>query len=180
MKIKRIFQYNFFKKISTLLYVVSFFTWSCNISKHVPEGDFLIKNVEINFGKNSLDSIHKTLDKELVYDLIKQKPNRKVFSKLRLYLSLYNFSNQKRINSRVIVKQRKVDLINSKIEYKNNKRLSKDSSFKIKVLKERALTFGEKIQRAGESPVILNQILTNATKTQISNYLYRFKKRREI
>ena len=54
----------------------------------------------------------------------------------------------------------------------NNKRLDEDSSFKIKPLKERTLTFGEKIQRAGEAPVIHNQILTNATVNQLSNYLF--------
>lgn len=145
---------------------------SCKISKHVPDNDFLIKNVEINLNSQSTDSIIDFIDPDEMYVLIKQKPNRKLLSKFRFYLRLFNLSNQQRINKRILVKQQKNNLVNNKIELKNKRKLARDSSSKTKSFKQRSLTFGEKIQRAGESPVILNELLSKRSITQLGNFLF--------
>ncbi len=170
MKIKRIHQYNY-KAFTLILGLLTFFC-SCNISKHVPKENFLIKNCEININYNDSSSLVGELDKELLYDLIKQKPNRKLLSKFRIYLRLYNLSNQYKIDKKILIKEDKIRSINSNIEIENSNKLKKDSSFKVKPPRERTLTFGEKIQRAGEAPVVFNKLLTEKSKIQINNYLF--------
>ena len=171
MKIKRIYQYNYYRAFILILGLCTF-SWSCNISKHVPKDNFLIKNSEIKINYNDSSSTEAFLDYELLNDLIKQKPNRKLLSKFRIYLRLYNLSNQDRIEKKILIKEDKINFINSKIEIKNSNKLKKDSAFKIKPLRERVLTFGEKIQRAGEAPVVFDKLLTEKSKIQIKNYLF--------
>ena len=171
MNIKRIYQYNYYRAFILILGLCAF-SWSCNISKHVPKDKFLIKNSEIKINYNDSSSTEAFLDYELLNDLIKQKPNRKLLSKFRIYLRLYNLSNQDRIEKKILIKEDKINFINSKIEIKNSNKLKKDSAFKIKPLRERVLTFGEKIQRAGEAPVVFDKLLTEKSKIQIKNYLF--------
>ncbi len=164
MMYKRKFE---FIKIQNLMMILTliYFNFSCSISKHVPENKYLIKDVEIEINNSSSDL---TLDTKDFYEIIKQKPNRKILSKFRFYLRIYNLSNQDRIDKRSAIKQNKIDLYNLK---KQNK-YTKDSILKSKEVKERPLTFGEKIQRAGEAPVVLENYLTQRTTTQLKNFLF--------
>ena len=110
--------------------------------------------------------------KEDLYNLLVQKPNRKLFSNYRFYLSLYNLSNQDRIDKKVIEKQAKIDKVNEKINLKNEFLLSLDSSAKIKNFKERKLVFGERLQLKGEAPVIFSSFKTVRSKDQFSKFLF--------
>jgi hypothetical protein len=101
-----------------------------------------------------------------------QKPNRKVFSNYRFYLRLYNLSNQQRIDQKIIKKQTKTDKVNHKIKQQNRNSLILDSNCITKPLKVRKLVFGERIQNAGEAPVIYSALKLNRTKEQLKKHLF--------
>lgn len=156
----------------TILWLTAFcFFESCNIAKHVPENELLIKKIDVSFINDSLQSENNIYEQDLI-DLVKQPPNRKIFSKFRFHLRLYNLSNQDRIDKAIIKRQIKVEKINKKITLQNDKTLKDDSSKNIKSFKVRSLTTGEKIQQVGEAPVILNGLMTNTTLVQFQKYLF--------
>ena len=154
-----------------LWFTVFCFFESCNIAKHVPEDEFLIKKIDVSFINDSVQGYNNIYEQDLI-DLIKQSPNRKIFSKFRFHLRLYNLSNQERIDKFILNRQGKIEKINKKIAIQNDKKTREDSTKKIKPLKVRSLTIGEKIQKVGEAPVILNGLMTNSTLVQFQKYLF--------
>ena len=88
-----------------------------------------------------------------------------------------NLSNSKRIEKKIIKKEEKALKKNQKIIAKNEKRILTDSTAKKVPLKERKLTTGEKIQRAGEAPSLYSELMGERTKIQlqivVSVYLIR-------
>ena len=168
MNIVRITKYKFLENF-IFSYLFIFIFGSCSITKHVPEDEFLLRKVKIEF-LNSNNS--NTISKEELYDLLLQKPNRKVFSNFRFYLRLYNLSNQQRIDQKIVKKQIKIDKVNLKIKQQNRSSLILDSNYIQKPLKERKLAFGERIQNTGEAPVIYSALKLNRTKEQLKKYLF--------
>ena len=168
MNIVRITKYKFLENF-IFSYLFIFIFSSCSITKHVPEDEFLLRKVKIEF-LNSNNS--NTISKEELYDLLLQKPNRKVFSNFRFYLRLYNLSNQQRIDQKIVKKQIKIDKVNLKIKQLNRSSLILDSNYIQKPLKERKLAFGERIQNTGEAPVIYSALKLNRTKEQLKKYLF--------
>jgi outer membrane protein assembly factor BamA len=168
MNIVRITKYKFLENF-IFSYLFIFIFSSCSITKHVPEDEFLLRKVKIEF-LNSNNS--NTISKEELYDLLLQKPNRKVFSNFRFYLRLYNLSNQQRIDQKIVKKQIKIDKVNLKIKQQNRSSLILDSNYIQKPLKERKLAFGERIQNTGEAPVIYSALKLNRTKEQLKKYLF--------
>ncbi|MFL2580131.1 MAG: BamA/TamA family outer membrane protein [Parvicellaceae bacterium] len=168
MNIVRITKYKFLENF-IFSYLFIFIISSCSITKHVPEDEFLLRKVKIEF-LNSNNS--NTISKEELYDLLLQKPNRKVFSNFRFYLRLYNLSNQQRIDQKIVKKQIKIDKVNLKIKQQNRSSLILDSNYIQKPLKERKLAFGERIQNTGEAPVIYSALKLNRTKEQLKKYLF--------
>ena len=143
--------------------------YSCNISKHVPINKQLIKKVDVEFNKSPHQSL---INEEELYEVIKTKPNRRLLSVYRFHLKLYNLSNSKRIEKKIIKKEEKAVNKNQKIIAKNEKRILTDSTVKKIPLKERKLTTGEKIQRAGEAPSLYSELMGERTKIQLQNYLF--------
>ena len=168
MNIVRITKYKFLENF-IFSYLFIFIFSSCSITKHVPEDEFLLRKAKIEF-LNSNNS--NTISKEELYDLLLQKPNRKVFSNFRFYLRLYNLSNQQRIDQKIVKKQIKIDKVNLKIKQQNRSSLILDSNYIQKPLKERKLAFGERIQNTGEAPVIYSALKLNRTKEQLKKYLF--------
>jgi len=168
MNIVRFTKYKFLENF-IFSYLFIFIFSSCSITKHVPEDEFLLRKVKIEF-LNSNNS--NTISKEELYDLLLQKPNRKVFSNFRFYLRLYNLSNQQRIDQKIVKKQINIDKVNLKIKQQNRSSLILDSNYIQKPLKERKLAFGERIQNTGEAPVIYSALKLNRTKEQLKNYLF--------
>lgn len=168
MNIVRITKYKFLENF-IFSYLFIFIFSSCSITKHVPEDEFLLRKVKIEF-LNSNNS--NTISKEELYDLLLQKPNRKVFSNFRFYLRLYNLSNQQRIDQKIVKKQIKIDKVNLKIKQQNRSSLILDSNYIQKPLKERKIAFGERIQNTGEAPVIYSALKLNRTKEQLKKYLF--------
>jgi outer membrane protein assembly factor BamA len=168
MNIVRITKYKFLENF-IFSYLFIFIFSSCSITKHVPEDEFLLRKVKIEF-LNSNN--YNTISKEELYDLLLQKPNRKVFSNFRFYLRLYNLSNQQIIDQKIVKKQIKIDKVNLKIKQQNRSSLILDSNYIQKPLKERKLAFGERIQNTGEAPVIYSALKLNRTKEQLKKYLF--------
>ena len=168
MNIVRITKYKFLKNF-IFFHLFIFIFSSCSITKHVPEDEFLLRKVKIEI-LNSNNS--NTISKEELYNLLLQKPNRKVFSNYRFYLRLYNLSNQQRIDQKIVKKQIKTDKVNLKIEQQNRSSLILDSNYIQKPLKVRKLVFGERIQITGEAPVIYSALKLNRTKEQLKKHLF--------
>ena len=162
------YKYNFLQRI--VLVSFSFiYLCSCNITKYVPEDEYLLRQSDIelsgSYPKNffSIDEFN---------NLLTQKPNRNLFSNFKFYLMLYNLSDQQKIDEKIRQKQLKIDNKNKKINQKNQKLLELDSASKIKSLKERSLVLGERLQNRGEKPVIYNSLSAQQTKDQFSKYLF--------
>ena len=168
MNIVRITKYKFLENF-IFSYLFIFIFSSCSITKHVPEDEFLLRKVKIEI-LNSKNS--NSISKDELYNLLLQKPNRKVFSNYRFYLRLYNFSNQQRIDQKIVEKQFKIDKVNLKIKQQNSSSLILDSNYIQKPLKARKLVFGERIQNAGEAPVIYSALKLNRTKEQLNKHLF--------
>ena len=107
MNIVRIPKFKFLENF-IFCYLLIFILSSCTITKHVPKEKYLLRKVKIDIldGNNS-----STISKEELYNLLQQKPNRKVFLNYRFYLRLYNLSNQKRIDKNIIKKQTKAFIV---------------------------------------------------------------------
>jgi hypothetical protein len=155
--------------ISFLLIIITF---SCNTVKYVSDDAFLLKNNKIQIiDKEGGVFASEFLRNGNYNEVIKQQPNRKILSKFRLHLWLYNLSNEDRIQKSIVKEDQKIVEINEKIKYKNKLKLAKDSSASLKPYKVRSLTFGERIREAGEPPVIISNQLRNKSSNQINVFL---------
>ena len=70
------------------------FLISCNVAKHVPEGEYLLEKVKITTDVNDIP-------KDELFEYIRQTPNAKVFGLFRMQLGIYNLAGKdsaKRIN----------------------------------------------------------------------------------
>lgn len=152
-----------------IIYISFFYLCSCDINKHLADGESLLRSVNIEFNKNKNQ---REFSNDQFYNLLVQKPNRKLFSNFRFYLAIYNLSNQDKINKKIPIKQSKVDLKNEKINQKNLQLLKLDSNTKTKNFKQRTLVLGERLQKRGEPPVVFNQFKVNQTKDQFSKFLF--------
>ena len=168
LNIVRINKDKFLKNLIFFFLLIFVFS-SCSITKHVPEDEYLIRKVKIEVLSSNNSN---TISKDELYNLLLQKPNRKVFSNYRFYLRLYNLSNQQRIDQKIIKKQTKIDKVNHKIKQQNRNSLILDSNCIQKPLKERKLVFGERIQNSGEAPVIFSALKLNRTKEQLKKHLF--------
>lgn len=148
-----------------LIYILS----SCNPSKRVQEGDYLLM-------KNNLDIVHMNkndslapskkelklaIEKDDIINLMRQVPNRKFIGLIRIYLGFYNMINPEKMAADIVGKKEKLVLKNEKREEKGkeNKKYKK--------------TWREWIaEDLGELPVVFDSTLANVSIGQIENYLY--------
>lgn len=145
--------------------------YSCNPMKYVGENEYLLDQNTFVFKEDSSYKVKAgdRITAEDLYPIVKQKPNRKLLMGIRFHLRLYSLSNQERINRRKLLKQKKADKKNDKIDVKNRKRIEKGKSAKQYVAAK--TTFGEGLQNSGEAPVILDSLKVLKTSKQIRNYL---------
>lgn len=74
------------KKVArNIFYLFVFWLYSCNTTKFVPEGEYLLNKVTIK-------SDTKGINKDELSDYIRQTPNSSVFGVFRMKLGLYNWS----------------------------------------------------------------------------------------
>jgi hypothetical protein len=133
--------------------VIVFLLASCNPSKKLKEGEFLLE-------RNYIIDKDTKIDKSEIENYIKQKPNRKIFVLFRFHLWLYNLANENKI-------KKKRERYNKKFEKKNNKRIAKGKKAK----KNDRQLVGEWLLNIGESPVKLDTLLTNKSSKQIQLFL---------
>jgi len=167
MNIVRILKYKFSHNFILIISLI--FLNSCNLCKYVADDELLLRkeNIEI-LDPNYLINFQE----EELFELLNQKPNLEILSNYNFHLSLYNLTSQKRIDNQIIKKQSKIDIANKKINLKNEKILSIDSTLPIKTLKTRKLVLGERIRNKGEPPVIYSPLKTNRSKEQIKTFLF--------
>lgn len=92
----------------------------CKITKHLNEGEYLLVKNEIKINDNRID-------KSLLAEVIKQRPNRKLFGFFRVNLRMYNFGNYRK-DGFIKRQMEKIGespvLIDSTLSAKSNKQLS--------------------------------------------------------
>ncbi len=140
----------------------------------MPEGSYLLAENEVvikNDSTISFSLLNKTgVTTDELNEVIKQQPNRKILIG-KFYLWLYNRSNQERIDRKIEKKKAKAEKKNAKIKAKNEKKVAEDPYYEPKHLVERKLTFGEKLRKAGEAPVLLDSTKIQKTTKQMNLYL---------
>jgi outer membrane protein assembly factor BamA len=162
--------------LSLLRYGVVFFVIysslsACRTTKHVPNGDLLlIQNDIILPAKSKNDSTNQSFTIDELNTILKQQPNRKTFG-IPFYLHIYNLSNQKRIDKRILKKEQKAVKKNTKITLKNNKKLQKKPTYEVKDSVSRKKTLGEKLREIGEAPVLLDSNDIAKSVSQLSIFL---------
>lgn len=70
-----------------LLFILILFGWSCNVTKHVQEGSYLLD-------KYSIHSDVKDISKSDLEDYLRQTPNSKVLGLFRMQLGIYNLAGK--------------------------------------------------------------------------------------
>lgn len=126
---------------------------SCNSTRKLKDGEYLLVN-------NYIVDKDTKLDKTNMEDLLKQKPNRKIFRVFRFHLWLHNLVNEKKLASRRIQ-------YNKKVEKRNLKRVAKGKREKTN---NRQL-FREWLLEIGEPPVIYDSMLAQKSAVQLKMYL---------
>jgi len=69
-----------------LFLLIVVFISSCNITKRVPDNEYLLR-------KNKIITVDKKIDTEDLYDLIRQQPNRKILGFVKFHLRMYNLAD---------------------------------------------------------------------------------------
>lgn len=121
---------------------------ACNPTKHVAEGDYLLK-------RNRIVLTEKGVDPAELAAIVKQKPNKRILG-VPFYLGLYNLRDpaevmRKRLRNDSLCAQRNVERSNRGKREKHCDRSSKP--------------------RTGEPPVLLDTNLTSRSKEQIRLYM---------
>jgi len=75
------------KFIKSLLILCLVFVWSCNSTKYIPDGEYMLKKVEIQ-------NTPKDISKDELKDYIRQHPNSTILGFFKLRLGLYNLSGR--------------------------------------------------------------------------------------
>ena len=124
---------------------------SCKTTKYIPEDKYLVNKVSVKCNNNKIST-------DELYNLIKQKPNRRIFGFYRFHLHLYNLVNPEKEKKRD--KKRK-----EKQEKKNKKRALKGKPPKQKFY------FTDWLQDIGEAPVIYDEYKKDKSVQQLRQYL---------
>jgi hypothetical protein len=161
------------KKSIKYILVLTFlqFFYACNPTKKLLPNEFLVNKVEV------INSDETDLKKENLEAFFRQKPNRKLVRKIHFFVWWYNLFDQEKLNQRRIRRNLKYDRINAerlaRIDKKNVERIKKGKKPRTPKLKDKEnSTFLESVRDIGEPAVVLDSILTEQTRLQLSKYLF--------
>lgn len=128
-----------------------------------------LKDDQYLLDKNRVVSNNDKVDKEELKSVIKQRPNRKIFSVVKFHLLLHNSMDSARVAKREV---RKIERKNKRITRKNIRKIAKNKiSIPLKT-NENFDSFGEKILYSiGEAPVILDEAMAGRTADQLHIFL---------
>ena len=110
--------------VANAMIIFTFLFSSCNPSKRVQKGDFLLmsNHIELITSEDSLapskKELKRIIDKEELSNLLRQVPNRKFLGVTRMYLGFYNMISPKKL-------ERDIKKKHIKHEEKNIKRIAK-------------------------------------------------------
>lgn len=166
-----------FKLTYFIAFCLYFLLFSCNLTKHVPEGKYLVNKNEITF-------LDEKLDAEGVNLIIRQQTNKKAFG-IRLKLYLYNSIDSTKVAASQLKRYNKLQVKNKKrrdrINRINDKRIAKarkkNSEYYIeKVLTKDTINPKSSLRewlkyKKGEAPVIYDSALHRKTVDQMKIYL---------
>lgn len=147
------------------------FFCSCNPTKKLLPNQYLVNRVVV------LNTQETDLPIENFEAFIRQKPNRKLFRKIHFYVWWYNLWDEKKIKEVKEKRNINYDTINAtrilKTEIKNSERAKKGKPLKIAKLKDKdSPIIRESIRDIGEPAVLLDSVLTEQTRLQLSKYLF--------
>ena len=118
------------KKLSKIGLILSAFVvlFACNITKHVPEGKFLLKEnkKDIIGDKAQVDQVNE----DEIEEIFKQQPNIKTFGFWRLRLRVYNMVDSTK------AQEKHIKRLNRKVFKHNGKILKKEKKINDKRIKK--------------------------------------------
>jgi len=185
---------NSFLLLPAIFFIVIFMV-SCNSTKRVESGQYLLANNGILYrpleqnkeGKNNIlnNKITEIPGSEIaklaeppelsvsqLSSYIKQKPNTKILGLIPLHLYEYNLPDPERTKERRVIKNNRIDEKNKKIEEENKLRAEKGKNPKPYKSKDPKAFSGEWLMNVGEPPVILDSGLMGASVDQLTKYLH--------
>lgn len=136
---------------------------SCYTRK-LDEGEYLLD-------KNRIITNSKEVDKDELKSVIRQRPNKKIFSVVKFHLALHNMMDSAKVAKREL---RKIERKNKRLRRKNKRRAHKNKDLIPLKTTENFQSFGEKIlYEIGEPPVILSKSASEKSAEQLHIYLIR-------
>ncbi len=138
-----------------LLIMLLVFSWSsCRVTKDLKEGDKLLVKNKVKA------TAHTDVDEETLYEIIKQKPNTKLFFFFRFNAWLYNRFDEDKLAEKREKKK-------NKIELKNQRRVAKGKE----PVKESSETWRDRIvNNIGEPPTVYDSLKTTISAEQLHVY----------
>jgi len=145
--------------------------WACDPTKKLLPQQYLVKKVEV------LNTKETNLSNENFEAFIRQKPNRKLFRSINFYVWWYNLFDEAKIKSKKDNRSLKYDSLNlervRKNDLKNINRVKNGKKIKPPKLKDKdSPLVRESIRDIGEPAVILDSVITEQTRSQLSKYLF--------
>jgi len=189
MKIRIAYTRNFFShKGVTVMFGLAILLASCDPARRIQQGDYLLSQNRIIYpnlvNKKTLAGKLTALPGEQLAILalppeiaanqlmtyIKQKPNTKILGIIPLHLLVYNLVDPEKVKENKLLKDKKIDAKNKKIDAENIIRQQQDK--KLKKHKSYRRTFGEWLMSVGEPPVILDSMLIRNSVKQLTLLLH--------
>jgi hypothetical protein len=151
------------KRTLIFILITSFFVTSCYTRK-LNEGEYLLD-------KNKILTNSNEVDKEDLESVIRQRPNKKIFSVVKFHLALHNLMDSAKVAKREL---RKIERKNKRINRKNKRKTIKNKQLIQLKTTDNFDSFGEKILYSiGEPPVIFSKTIATKTADQLHIYLIR-------
>lgn len=142
---------------------LSFLVTSCYTRK-LKDGQYLLD-------KNKVLTNNEQVDKADLASVIKQRPNKKIFSVVKFHLMLHNSMDSTKVANREL---KKINRKNRRITRKNIRKVRREKDTIRLRTSENFESFGEKILYSiGEKPVVLDANSAKSSASQLHLYLIR-------
>ena len=145
------------------LIFLSFVVSSCYTRK-LNDGEYLLD-------KNKIITNNEKVDEADLSSVIKQRPNKKIFSVVKFHLMLHNLMDSTKVAKREL---KKISRKNKRIKRKNIRKIRKEKDTISYRTSSNFDSFGEKLLYSiGEKPVVYNKNSASNSANQLHLYLIR-------